>query len=74
VGKNYKKGWWVNLSWVLERGQETPYFSPTPVKKLDLGNWLFICTLPSQIEVKKAELGKIEFGERKKARVKRWKN
>jgi hypothetical protein len=68
VGKNYKFGESVKLSWVLERVRETAIVFRTAIKKRDLQKWLFECTLPSQIELSDAEIGKLDFGENERRR------
>ena len=68
VGKNYKFGRWVKLSWVLERAPKSARLFRRAIKKRDLGKWLFRCTLPSQIELNEAETGKLEFGENERRR------
>ena len=68
VGKNYRNGGWVKLSWVLERAPKNGPDFRRVIKKRDLGKWLFRCTLPSQIEISEAEIGKLEFGKNERRR------
>ena len=68
VGKNYKFGRWVKLSWVLERAPKSARLFRRAIKKRDLREWLFECTLPSQIGFSKAEIGKLGFGKNERRR------
>lgn len=68
VGKNYKFGQSVKLSWVLERARKTAIIFRTAIKKRDLQKWLFECTLPSVSELSEAEIGKLDFGENERRR------
>src|SRR5258708_35696165 len=68
VGKNYRFGQSVKLSWVLGRALKSRRFFRRVIKKRDLGNWLSECTLPSVIELSEAEIGKLDFGENERRR------